>query len=399
MRRNSENKQEAEEAKRRAQEALKVEDSEFSQFEDSDDSPLHRSKMGRSKFGNNKEIKDIKDKFGKKFLDIFQRSLMEIIQKTGASVADGVGGRSGNLNLANTGNYYSTSGGKFYSSSGQELPQFLVYNYKNYDSIYKLNNHGSNEDFIPLQTDGFSTLQGNLDLYRKSGKLLTRRQIQKIWVPQKYWPNGRPRGSLERTSAGYKNKYWDYQTQGLQSGIQGKSLQRHHRISSSIENQQKLHHSSLDSPPHPRLSGDQLLLAIEKLSSKFGTPFTVKGHKEQFVNYINKDPFLKENLLAQLSGHQNKSHFSVPMSMEKSRPTLMTKNPMSNITVKKSSPGIHISSYLPSADGVPNKKYLVNYMNAKTSEKEKIINLFSKLFKEYNFNKKEDKDLVLRHIR
>ena len=48
---------------------------------------------------------------------------------------------------------------------------------------------------------------------------------------------------------------------------------------------------------------------------------------------------------------------------------------------------------------VPNKKFMLSYMNARANEKEKIVNLFSRLFREFHFNKKEDKDLILRHIR
>ena len=42
---------------------------------------------------------------------------------------------------------------------------------------------------------------------------------------------------------------------------------------------------------------------------------------------------------------------------------------------------------------------MLSYMNAKANEKEKIVNIFARLFRDFYFNEKENKDLFLRHIR
>ena len=38
----------------------------------------------------------------------------------------------------------------------------------------------------------------------------------------------------------------------------------------------------------------------------------------------------------------------------------------------------------------PNKKFMLSYINARANEKEKIVNLFERLFRKFHFNKKED---------
>ena len=48
---------------------------------------------------------------------------------------------------------------------------------------------------------------------------------------------------------------------------------------------------------------------------------------------------------------------------------------------------------------VPNKRFMLSYMNARANEKEKIVNLFARLFRDFNFKNNEDKDLIFRHIR
>jgi len=403
-------KKEEEEEKRRAEEALNIEDSDFSQFENSDDSVMQKSKIARSSYNSaNKELSDIKDKFGTKFLDIFQKSLLDAISKdkTGKSFHP----RKGQENLLPGNKFHNLSSTNAFTRSNNEMPQFLVYNYQNYDSIYKLNKNGQNKEFINIPP-GLKTLQGNVNYYRNGSSGLSRRLIQKFGVAQKYWPNGRPRGSLERLSNNYRSTITDYHNPAMQVGIQGHSLRRHHRISTSIDTNQRTM-QQLGSDSNQSVSNAQILKAIENLSNKYGTPFTVEGHKEKFIDHIRKDSVLRENLLSlseikpmetikpiqSIINKEEKGYFSVPASAEKSRAKLVTRNPMKNITVKKSAPKLQAVNYVPSADGSPNKKYLVHYMNSKPAEKEKIMTLFTKLFKEYHFNKKEDKDLILRHIR
>jgi hypothetical protein len=375
-----------EEEERRRREAEELESDGYSQYEDSTASPVKTK--GRIFKGENKELNAIRDKFGRKFLDIFQRTLMETINKSES--------KDPYLQYHKYNPAFSNSNPL--AQSKGEIPQFLVYNYQNFNNIYKMSKHSSDNDFRPIQV-GYQTLQTNPDFY--SNKLTGRRNLNIMGMPQKYWPNGRPRGSLERFSSHAKNKYKRLEAQDLQSGIQGTSIQRQHRISTTTDVNKHLERSA-EKPVKPTMSNDQILFAIERLSHKFGTPFTLKGHKEEFINQVTQNAELRDKLLDfnhSNNHNHNRSHFSVPASGENSRPSLTTFNPLHNLSAKKCTNLLYSPGFLPNPDGTPNKKYLLSYMNAKPAEKEKIVNLFSKLFREFHFNKKEDKDLILRHIR
>lgn len=317
-----EQRRKAEEEERRRREAEEVESDGYSQFEDSTASPVkNKSRIFK---GDNKELTAIRDKFGKKFLDIFQRTLMATISKNDGS--------DPYLQYHKYNPVFSSS--KPLAQSKGEIPQFLVYNYQNSNNLF---------------------------------------------------------------SSHVKNKYKRLETQGLQSGIQGKSIQRQQRISTTTDINKQIEQST-EKPVKPKMSNDQILFAIERLSSKFGTPFTIKGHKEEFINQVSQNTELRNKLL-DYNHKNNRFHFSVPASGENSRPSLATLNPLHNLSAKKCTNLLYSPGFLPNPDGTPNKKYLLSYMNAKPAEKEKIVNLFSKLFREFHFNKKEDKDLILRHIR
>lgn len=260
-----------------------------------------------------------------------------------------------------------------------------------------MDQNNSNNELLYVNP-GVQSLQNNLNGYRNGSKMTSRRQLQGLGMPMKYWPNGRPRGSLERFSSTKKYRSIKHEEQGLSAGIQGTSIQRKHRFGTSIEDNHPVNRSQ-DKAKIKTMSNEQILSAIEKLSQKFGTPFVLKGHKEEFARQITSNEELKDTLLNYNHHKSNHSHFSVPSSGSKMRPVLTSKNPFHNISVKQSSTISTVPSILPLTDAVPNKKYLLSYMNAKEAEKEKIINLFSKLFREFHFNKKEDKDLILRHIR
>ena len=64
------------------------------------------------------------------------------------------------------------------------------------------------------------------------------------------------------------------------------------------------------------MDSDKLLLTIERLSQKFGTPFKLDGHREQFVKYLKEDQSLCEKLL-DYQEKTNQSHVSLPHTEDK----------------------------------------------------------------------------------
>ena len=102
----------------------------------------------------------------------------------------------------------------------------------------------------------------------------------------------------------------------MYTGILGKSIKRNNRVpfphSSSRTPQYKL----ANQRSRPIMDSDQLLLTIERLSQKFGTPFKIDGHREQFVKYLKVNQPLREKFL----DHQEKtnhSHISLPQAKDK----------------------------------------------------------------------------------
>ena len=110
---------------------------------------------------------------------------------------------------------------------------------------------------------------------------------------------------------------------------------------------------------------------------------------------------MKQKLFSNTARKPEGTYFTTPASQQNSRQQFASQGQIVHPTNfdSEAKPISKNTIYLPATEGVPNRKYLLAYMNAKESEKDKIINLFHKLFKEYQFNKKEDKDLILRHIR
>lgn len=334
---------------------------------------------------------NVKDKFGRKFLDIFQKTLVQTINNSGGDPTQ----------MSQFNHYKSTfAKGNKLGQSNNEISDFMVYNYPNYDNIYKLARHNNSDNqFTPVRT-GFQSLQSNLDYFRVDENGISRRLINKYGIPQKHWPNGRPRGSLERhTGNSLRGKYMRVE-QGLGVGIQGMAMTRQNRI---FTGQEPVKHNKLfksnEKLKKQSFTQDEVLSAVEKLCAKYGTPITLKGHKEAILNQINNNEELRHTLLSS-NRNSKKSYFSVPSSNQKERTSAEVLPPMQSIQSYQFKEIQHAKSiYLASSDGVPSKKYLLSYMNSKDSEKEKIINLFTKIFKEFQFNKKEDKDLILRHIR
>ena len=399
-----------EEDEKKRKELEKQKEDIFSQFEDSDGTPMVGKYLPASV---KMKINNVKDKFGKKFIEMFQRTLFDTIKKSNGDVDQ--------LELFK--NYKDTfSSAHPLAHSNGDIPQMIMNNYPN-NTVYKLGNQKSATGFAPMQSgfppvqsgfppvqpgfpqvqygfppveSGFQTLQNNLDYFRHETNLRSRRQLNKFGIPQKYWPNGRPRGSLERhTGNNLRGKYTRIQ-QSLHSGIQGTSISRKNRLSTSNEYDNNLLKSV---KKKLTLSKGEILRAVEKLSALYGTPFTIQGHKEKLVSIISKSPELKKSLI-QSEDIKDKTHFSVPSSVMKSRPN--DENPLKveplPITLQ-SSAQIKRPFKVNIGEGINTKKYLLPYVGSKDSEKGKIISLFTKLFKEFNFNKKEDKDLILRHIR
>lgn len=168
----------------------------------------------------------------------------------------------------------------------------------------------------------------------------------------------------------------------------------------------------LKTPKKPKkktFTKEDILRAVEKLSSMYGTPFTIEGHKEKLVESISKNPALRDTLLKTDSPKEDnfssnikeeKTYFSVPASGQKPRPYNEYPLRVEQISaIKTSQQQVRRTVRLNLGEGLSTRKYLIPYQNSKDAEKEKILNLFVKLFREFNFNKKEDKDLILRQIR
>lgn len=161
-----------------------------------------------------------------------------------------------------------------------------------------------------------------------------------------------------------------------------------------------------DSEPTTAKSGNfDLLIAIEALSKKFGTPFKMQGHKEQFIQYIEQNSALKEQIISHTE-MSNRSTISLPKSITMPKQDIIPKQDPMTITQHFQSLNVSNKIEPPKSSGtyysneiIPHKKFLIDYMNARPNEKEKIVNLFARLFREFHFNKREDKDLILRHIR
>ena len=94
---------------------------------------------------------------------------------------------------------------------------------------------------------------------------------------------------------------------------------------------------------------------------------------------------------------QNSVHLTELPSAEQTQQELIIQNKFHNQSVKEPVTQNYITN---SPDrNLPNKRYFSNYSLATESEKEKIINLFYKIFRDYNFSNREEKDMILRHIR
>ena len=243
-----------------------------------------------------KDTRLIKSKFGQKFLDIFQKSMYEAIAKhskngdeklfyklsTDKKIPNEVA-RLLNYNYAKSQNYQSNQ------------------NYINYDNIYQLNKYSSDQEFKIIGSSGYQTLQNNLNVYRTDfQKYSPRREINQFRQQQKIWSTGRPRGSLEKFSGHSKKRFFYVEPQNLYVGVQGISLQKHHRLSGTAEVNRSVekHYEPMNIIETSRsVNNAQLLKAIEIVSKKFGTPFQIEGHREEFYKYISNDKSLQDKLI------------------------------------------------------------------------------------------------------
>lgn len=228
-----------------------------------------------------------------------------------------------------------------------------------------MNKHSSNQDIQFGQ--GYQTLQGNIDYYRHDIlKNSNRRNLNQGRMPQKLWPNGRPRGSLEKFSGHTRRKYVYIEPQGLYAGIQGRSIQRQNRISTTTDVNKSLEQPYAQQPKEQAksMSSEQIVKAIEKLSKRFGVPFTMKGHKEQFVNYVNNSKELKETLTKYTKKPQSLHYNSVPPTapVDGVRMKVPLSNPFHNMSVKDSAEGIVNSKLFSSVEPLPVRKHLFAYM-------------------------------------
>ena len=189
-------------------------DSKSSQFEDSE-RVIDAERKAKSKIAKSpqKHTEEVKDQFGQKFKELFQKSLNDVTQKN-RNIRENYSG----LKFARYNPYRSLIDPKI------GLSQFLVHNNRTIDSAINLNKHSSNHKIRKIyEYNKHSTLQCNLEDYSYDNKLISNRRINNFDTSQKYWPNGCPRGSLEKSS----NKNFEYglwKDKGLYIGVQGKSI-------------------------------------------------------------------------------------------------------------------------------------------------------------------------------
>ena len=277
--------------------------------------------------------------------------------------------------------------------------QNVNYN-SNYENVYQFNQYSSNQDIKGIDNEGYQTLQGNLNINRNgTQKYSPRRVINSIAQPNKVWPTGRPRGSLERFSGNTRRRFYYVEPQSLYVGVQGISLQRHHRLSGTADvnrSAEKYYEPKNVIEVDKSINEKQLLNAIEKVSRKFGTPFQINANREEFYKYILNDKSLQDKF-SNIGSKSKSIHSSVQPSREETQQNMFISNNLHNLSVKES----YVTNYssVNQETMLPNKKYFSNYSLSSESEKEKIINLFHKIFRDYNFSSREDKDLILRHIR
>lgn len=285
------------------------------------------------------------------------------------------------------------------SNLAGEVPQLMVNNYENYKSIFKLNKNSSNQDLIavdPMINQGIKQNAGfyEYDIIQNIGK----RNINQLGLPQKVWSSGRPRGSLERFSGQTRSKNFYIEPQGIYSGIHGISILPHHRDLKTVEStniREKLQQSPVAKPENRANPNDQLLKAIERLSKKFGTPFNIHGHKEEFVNIISNDKTLQAKFI-KFNAKPKSLQMTAPQTASENMKELIIRNPLNNANVKEL---VANGEALRAEQQLPHRKYLLTYLCATENEKLKIVNMFYKMFKEFSFNAKEEKELILRHIR
>jgi hypothetical protein len=406
-------KEEKEKEEERLRLLEKEKEDEFSQFE-SDTSPKRDNVTPYTQ----KQMNNIKDKFGHKFLDMFTKTLIQTITESGGDPEE----------ISKYNYYKSPIGNKTRKMGGSngKIPNFYGYNDEYYYDTYKGSSHNNSDGrFQPIHTS-YQHLQSNINHFRSDTTNLTRRQlVNKHGTPQKYGLNGRRTGNQKRNygirerTLGNRERHtgnrmrgvYTKDEQGLSCGVMGMAMTRQNRVSTTnneLPNRNVLLKSTEKAQQEqPKLTRTEVLSVVEKLCVEYGTPLTVEGHREALIDQISNNEELRNNKELRytlLSNHYypKKTHVTLPNSSEKERLNVELISPSHNHNAKTYERIIEPrkqSVFLPSSDGVPNKKYLLSYMNAKDSEKDKIINLFSRIFKEFHFNKKEDKDLILRHIR
>eukprot|EP00345_Euplotes_harpa_P012816 CAMPEP_0168349674 /NCGR_PEP_ID=MMETSP0213-20121227/20579_1 /TAXON_ID=151035 /ORGANISM="Euplotes harpa, Strain FSP1.4" /LENGTH=226 /DNA_ID=CAMNT_0008359705 /DNA_START=268 /DNA_END=949 /DNA_ORIENTATION=- len=226
-----------------------------------------------------------------------------------------------------------------------------------------MNKHSSNQDIQFGQ--GYQTLQGNIDYYRHDIlKNSNRRNLNQGRMPQKLWPNGRPRGSLEKFSVPQEVRV-HRATRTLRGDPrkvdpEAKPDLHHDDVNKSLEQP----YAQQPKEQAKSMSSEQIVKAIEKLSKRFGVPFTMKGHKEQFVNYVNNSKELRETLTKYTKKPQSLHYNSVPPTapVDGVRMKVPLSYPFHNMSVKDSAEGIVNSKLFSSVEPLPVRKHLFAYM-------------------------------------
>jgi hypothetical protein len=266
-------KEEKEKEEERLRLLEKEKEDEFSQYE-SDTSPIRDNVTPYTR----KQMNNIKDKFGHKFLDIFKKTLIQTITESG-----------GDPDEISKYNYYkspiSNKGEKLGRSNGK-IPQFYGYNDEYYNDNYKGTNHNNSDGrFVPIHTS-YQQLQSNINHFRSDENGLSRRQlVNKHGTPQKYGLNGRRMGNQQRNyghrerTLGNRERHtgnrmrgvYTKAEQGLSSGVMGMAMTRQNRVSTT-DNESPSRNALLKSAEKPqpqqqqqKLTRAEVLSVVERL--------------------------------------------------------------------------------------------------------------------------------------
>lgn len=278
-----------------------------------------------------KEKKLMKTKFGHQFLDVFRKSMYDAISKSSQGNEEQI------FNKLIKDNKIPPEVARLLNHNFNR-PQNIKNN-ANFENVYQFNQHSSNQDIKGVESTGYLTLQGSGDPYRRgTQKYSPRRVLRNVGQPQKIWSTGRPRGSLERFSGNMRKRFYYVEPQSLYVGVQGISLQRHHRAPGTADvnrSTEKYYEPKNIIELDKSIDDKQLLNAIEKVSRKFGTPFQINGHREEFFRHVQGDRSLQERII-NIDSKTKSKPISTLQSKDMTNQNIFAFNDHHNLSVKES---------------------------------------------------------------